>query len=146
MAVADGTTKPVITYEDAWAVLGAAEAKAAEMGVPMVIAVVDDAGDLKAFIRMDGAPKGAIEWTIDKAFTAVSFAAPTGVLADGIQASPAAVMASMISLPHVNLAPGGYPLAIGGAIVGAVGTGGGMSPGQDEAAAEAGVAALQARR
>jgi len=36
------------------------------------IAVVDDAGLLKAFRRMDGTPNGAIQWTIDKAVTAAS--------------------------------------------------------------------------
>lgn len=59
------TTKPVMTDQDASAVLRAAEAKAIESGAAMVIAVVDDAGLLKAFVRMDGTPNGAIQWTID---------------------------------------------------------------------------------
>jgi uncharacterized protein GlcG (DUF336 family) len=106
------TTKPVMSDQDASAVLRAAEAKARETGATMVIAVVDAAGDLKAFVRMDGAPKGSIEWTIDKAFTAASFGMPTHVLTKGVQTSPP-VMASMTSLPHVTLTPGGYPLVLG---------------------------------
>ena len=134
------TTKPVMTDQDASAVLRAAEAKAIESGAAMVIAVVDDAGLLKAFVRMDGTPNGAIEWTINKAVTAASFQAPTHMLAEGVQSLPA-VMASMISLPHVNLTLGGYPLSLGGAVVGAIGAGGG-TPEQDQAVAEAGAAAL----
>ena len=62
------------------AVLGAAEAKARELDATMVVAVVDAAGLLKAFMRMDGAPQGSVDWTIDKAFTAVSFGVPTQML------------------------------------------------------------------
>lgn len=48
-------TKPVLTSEGAQAVLQAAMAKAVELGAPMCIAVVDDGGTLKAFMRMDRA-------------------------------------------------------------------------------------------
>ena len=67
-------TQPVISVAGAKAVLRAAEAKATEIGVPVVIVVVDDGGDLKALLGMDGPPKGAIQWSIDKAVTAASFA------------------------------------------------------------------------
>ena len=60
-------SQPVISSGGAKTVLGAAEAKAAEIGVPVIVAVVDSNGDLKALIGMDGAPKGAIQWSIDKA-------------------------------------------------------------------------------
>lgn len=62
------------------------------------------------------------------------------MLAEGVQSLPA-VMASMLSLPHVNLTLGGYPLSLGGAVVGAIGAGGG-TPEQDQVVAEAGAAAL----
>ena len=141
MAVSEQmTTKPVLTDRDAARVMSAAQAKANEAGASMVIAVVDDAGLLKAFLRMDGTPNGAIQWTLDKAFTAASFRAPTHVLGEGVQ-SMAPVMASMISLPRVNLTLGGFPLVLGDAVVGAIGAGGG-TPEQDQAVAEAGVAAL----
>ena len=47
--------RPSVTTELARAMIDAAEKKAAEMGHPFVIAIVDDSGVLKAFSRMDGA-------------------------------------------------------------------------------------------
>ena len=40
------------------------------MGVPMCVAVCDEAGLLKAFVRMDGAAQLSIEVAQDKAYTA----------------------------------------------------------------------------
>ena len=143
MAVSEQVaTKSVLTDDQAAAVLRAAEAKAREAGAAMVIAVVDAAGDLKAFTRMDGAPKGSIQWTTDKAFTAASFGMPTHVLTEGVQNFPP-VLASMASLPHVTLTPGGYPLVLADTLIGAVAAGGGTTPDQDQVVATAGVAALQ---
>jgi glc operon protein GlcG len=102
--------------------------------------VVDDAGDLKAMLRMDGTPKVAIQWSIDKAITAASFRAPTHVLAQAMDGAPA-TLASVMAQPHATLAPAGYPLVIAGVVVGAVGASGG-TPDQDQVVAQAGVAAL----
>jgi len=133
--------QPVISAAGANEVLRAAEAKAAEIGIPVVVAVVDDAGDLKALIRMDGTPKGAIQWSVDKAITAASFRAPTHVLAQAMEGAPASALASFMAQPHVTLAPAGYPLVIDGVVAGAIGAGGG-TPEQDQAVAQAGAAAL----
>jgi uncharacterized protein GlcG (DUF336 family) len=130
----------VISSAGAKAVLRAAEAKAAEIGVPVIVAVVDSSGDLKALIGMDGAPKGALQWSIDKAVTAASFRAPTHVLAQAMGTNVADA-ASFMNQPHATVAPAGYPLVVGGVVVGAVGASGG-SPAQDLAVAEAAVAAL----
>ena len=54
-------TKSTITSYAAQKMIEAAKAKAEEMGKPMVIAVVDDAGALKAYERMDGAPLLSVE-------------------------------------------------------------------------------------
>ena len=48
---------------------------------------------------------------------------------------------SLMAQPHATLAPGGFPLVIDGAVVGAVGASGG-TPDQDQDVAQAGVAAL----
>lgn len=121
--------------------LKAAQSKAAEMGVPVVIAVVDDAGQLIEFSRGDATPPGAAQWAIDKAATASSFRTPTHLLAQGMEGAPIAAVVSFISQPHVTLVPGGIPLASGGAVVGAIGASGG-SPEQDREIAEAGAAVL----
>jgi uncharacterized protein GlcG (DUF336 family) len=132
--------QPVISAAGAKAVLHAAEAKAAEIGVPVVVVVVDDGGDLKAMLGMDGAPKGAIQWSIDKAITAASFRTATHVLAEAMEGVPWAIP-SLMGQPHATLAPAGYPLVIDGVVVGAVGASGG-TPDQDQVVAQAGAAAL----
>jgi uncharacterized protein GlcG (DUF336 family) len=55
------------------AIIKAAEQKALEIGVPMVISVVDKGGHLIALHRMDGAILASIEISINKAYTSVAF-------------------------------------------------------------------------
>lgn len=140
-AIEQSATAPVLTDQQASDLVRAAEAKAREIGAPMVIAVVDSAGLLKAFARMNGTPRGALEWTIEKAYTAAAFGRPTSELAEGIQNWPA-VMASMLRLPNVNLTPGGHPLFVDGTVVGGFGVGGGI-PEEDAQVADAGLVALR---
>jgi len=49
------------------------EAAAARIGVPVIIAVIDPAANMKAFVRMDGAVLGSIDIAIKKAKTAALF-------------------------------------------------------------------------
>src|SRR3546814_17315899 len=69
--------KKSIDAATAKAMIAAAAAKASEIGVMACISIVDDAGDLKAFLRMDGAAKLALDISQNKAFTAVSFGMST---------------------------------------------------------------------
>jgi uncharacterized protein GlcG (DUF336 family) len=70
-------TKTSITTEGATRLIETAEAAAQKLGVPMVIAIVDESGVLKAFSRMDGAQLLSVEIAIDKAYTAAGFSMPT---------------------------------------------------------------------
>jgi len=135
-------SRPELSAAAAMNVLLAARAKAAEIGVPVVLSVVDDGGNLKAFLRMDETPLGAVQWSIDKALTAASFRTPTHVLDAAMQELPSSVLGSFLAQPHATLAPAGFPLAIGDVVVGAIGASGG-NPQQDQTVAEAGVAALE---
>ncbi len=56
--------------EDAEQLILGARARAAEIGVPMCIAVVDESGTLISFLREDGAKITSVPLAIDKAFTA----------------------------------------------------------------------------
>jgi uncharacterized protein GlcG (DUF336 family) len=58
--------------EKAKRAIEAAEGKAREIGVPMVIAVVDQGGNLVAQHRMDGALLASIAISRDKAYSAVA--------------------------------------------------------------------------
>ena len=59
----------MIKLNDAKRIIAAGETKAAEIGQPMNIAVVDAGGNLVAHVRMDGAWIGSIDISIEKAFT-----------------------------------------------------------------------------
>ena len=66
---------------DARAIITAGEKKAAEIGVPYNLAVVDAGGSLIAHARMDGAWLGSIDISIHKAFTSRAFDMATADLA-----------------------------------------------------------------
>jgi len=133
-------TKASISAEAAQTVVRAAEAKAAEIGVPMVIAVVDESGVLKAFSRMDGAALLSVDIAQDKAYTAAAFGISTDAWFEFIKADPP-LLHGIVKTPRLIVFGGGYPLRVGEAVVGAIGVSGGHYE-QDMVVAQAGVAAL----
>jgi uncharacterized protein GlcG (DUF336 family) len=131
----------MITSRQAHAVLQAAEAKAAALGVPVNIAVLDAGAHLKTFTRMDGAVLGSIDVATRKARTAVLFQARSEAVWE--YCKPGAP-APGLELSNGGLAPfaGGIPLHDpSGELLGAVGVSGGAVI-QDLQIAEAGAAAL----
>jgi uncharacterized protein GlcG (DUF336 family) len=66
-----------VTSEQGDILIAAARAKATELGVAVSVAVLDAAGHLKAFSRMDGAWLGSADVAIRKARTSVLFEAET---------------------------------------------------------------------
>jgi uncharacterized protein GlcG (DUF336 family) len=130
-----------LTLEQAKAVVAAAEEKAAEIGVPMNIAVVDAGNNLSAFVRQDGAWLGSIAIAENKAFTARAFDISTAELADSAQPGGPLYGIAVSNDGRVVVFPGGIPLKRGEEIIGAIGVSGGEVD-QDHAVAEAGVAAL----
>jgi uncharacterized protein GlcG (DUF336 family) len=133
-------TKASITAEAAGDVVKAAMAKAAEVGVPMVIAVVDESGVLKAFTRMDGAALLSVGIAQDKAYTAAAFGISTDAWFDFIKNDPP-LLHGIVKTPRLVVFGGGYPLQVDGGVVGAIGVSGGHYA-QDMVVAQAGVAAF----
>jgi uncharacterized protein GlcG (DUF336 family) len=86
--MADTFPKRSTSTEAAHRMIAAAESKASDTGTPMVIAVVDDGGVLKAFSRMDGAALLSVQVAEDKAYTAVGFGMPTHGWHDVIKDDP----------------------------------------------------------
>lgn len=113
-----------LTTDRARAVLAAAEAKAWEIGVPVVVAIVDAGVHLKAFTRMDGAPLGSIDIAMKKARTSALFNVTSEAVWD--YCKPGAP-AHALEYTNGGLAPfgGGVPISAGGELVGAVGVSGG---------------------
>jgi len=102
----------------------AAAKKAAELGLKMCIAITDESGDLKAFRRMDGAPKLSIQIAEDKAYTAASFGLPTHVWYEFIKNDPP-LLHGITHTPRLIVFGGGFPIVLEGEVVGAIGISGG---------------------
>ncbi len=133
---------PKITLEGAQAVLAAAQRRAAEIGVPMDIAVVDDGGHLVAFARMDGAKLSSVEIAIAKAHCSATRRKPTGPVREGDRVNLVLSLGLAIGSQGRQIPlRGGIPLEIDGVCVGAVGVSNG-SEDQDVDVAQAGARAL----
>ena len=132
--------KHSISSELAQKMVDAAVAKAREIGVSENVAILDDGGNLKAFGRMDGAPILCIEIAQNKAYTAL-FGVSTQELFDFIQGDPS-LLAGMPTLGRVAAWGGGFPIKVGGEIVGAIGLSGAPSVQNDEDCARAPLALL----
>jgi uncharacterized protein GlcG (DUF336 family) len=130
-----------VTLSAGQTVLEAAQAKAAQIGVPMNVAVVDEGGNLVAFARMDDAWLGSIDIAQSKAYTARAFDMPTKDLAPLAQPGAPLYGIEAGNGGRLIVFAGGIPLVSGGRVVGAIGVSGG-SVEQDQEVAEAGVAAF----
>src|SRR4030081_480068 len=120
--MANGVKKHSISYELAQKMVNAAVAKARELGVTENVSILDDGGNLKAFGRMDGASIPTIEIAQNKAYTAL-FGVPTQDFFDFIQRDPS-LLAGIPTLARVAAYGGGFPIKVGGEVVGAIGVSG----------------------
>jgi uncharacterized protein GlcG (DUF336 family) len=139
--VAHTFPKASISTEAARRAIEAAEAKAAEIEVPMDIAIVDDSGVLKAFSRMDGAPLISVQVAQDKAYTAAGFGLPTHGWHDFIKDDAPLADGAPAGIDRLVVFGGGYPLMVGDQLVGGIGVSGGHYS-EDMAVAEAALATL----
>lgn len=128
-------------YEIADQLIAAGLAKAKEMNVAMVLAVVDEGGNLAAYRRMPGSLLAAINIAQGKAFTAAALKMPTGSLAKAVQ--PGAALYGLEATNPGKIVPfgGGYPLYCQGALIGGFGVSGGTVA-EDIACAEYALASL----
>jgi uncharacterized protein GlcG (DUF336 family) len=129
-----------LTLTSARAAIVAAEARAAALGVPVNVAVLDAGAHLKVFSRMDGAVLGSIDIALKKARTAVLFQTTSEAVWE--YCKPGAP-APGLELTNGGLAPfgGGVPLfRPDGRLAGAIGVSGGAVS-QDMEIAQAGAAA-----
>ena len=135
--------KASISSETAHRMIGAAEQKARGIGHPMVIAIVDEAGVLKAFSRMDGAALLSVQVAQDKAYMAAGFGLSTDAWHDFIKNDPPLAAGATSGIDRLVVFGGGYPIKVGEQVVGAIGVSGGHYS-QDMEVAQAGLAALGA--
>jgi uncharacterized protein GlcG (DUF336 family) len=104
------------------------EAEARDLS--LAVAVVDSAGHLLASQRMDGAALGAMQLAVGKAFTAASWATPSGEFRESTQPG-GDDWGWNTTDPRIVVYAGGIPLLVDGELVGAIGASGGTA-GEDE--------------
>lgn len=133
-----------LSREDAEIMISAAEKKAAEIGVPMCIAVTDETGALIMFSRMDGGKFSSIRIAIDKAFTAAAARNPTSFYSEICRPGHPTFGIHVTNEGHFSIIGGGIPVLADGTVVGAIGASSG-TPDQDIEVAQAGVDAVTGR-
>ena len=128
-----------ITAETAKKLAAPAIAEARKNQWTMAVAIVDTAGELVYFERMDDTQVGSVDVAISKARSAARFKRPTKAFQDALAAGGEGLR--ILALQGAVPVDGGVPLVVGGKIVGAIGASGGTSA-QDGQVAAAGAAAL----
>lgn len=128
--------KTVVSLDDAKRMLAAGEDEALNNAWQVVIAVLDDGGNLVALHRMDGARPGNPEIAIRKARTSAMTERTSKLWEDWILDG----RTSLLGVPVLAL-QGGLPIIIDGQCVGAVGVSG-VTSSQDEQIAYATVKAV----
>jgi glc operon protein GlcG len=118
----------------------AAIAEARKNNFTMAIAVVDTAGNLVYFEKMDGTQIASVNIAVDKARSAAMFKRPTKALQDTLAGGGAGLR--MLSLQGAVPVEGGVPIIAEGKIIGAIGASGGTSD-QDGVVAGAGANAVK---
>ncbi len=122
--MANSIAKRTIAAETVTRMIAAAETKSREMKKAMCIAITNEAGQLKGFLAMDGAPHLSIQIAQDKAYTASAFGIATHVWYDFIKNDPP-LLHGITHTPRLIIFGGGYPIMDEGQLVGAIGVSGG---------------------
>jgi uncharacterized protein GlcG (DUF336 family) len=136
--VAQYRQKQAITLEECDRIIGRIRAKCEETGMPAAIAVVDEAGNLKAFARTDGADSPmSVQAAIEKAVLALNARASIRDFWQMVQDDD---ILRATTLSGVLAMPGGLPImADDPAPVGAIGVAGLGHYSDDEILAKAGL-------
>ncbi|MFD3698527.1 heme-binding protein [Streptomyces sp. NPDC058646] len=131
------TTTSHLTVDAATRAAQAALQAAQKENQRVTVAVVDRNGNTVVTLRGDGAGPQSYESAERKAFTAVSWNAPTSVLAGRLAQTP-----NLKDIPGTLFLGGGTPVQLDGAPVAGIGVAGAPSGDLDEKFAKAGVDAL----
>lgn len=131
---------PTITLEQAMKAANAALAEARKLNVIEGIAVVDNAGRLVYFIKMDNLRQIGVDLSQGKARTSAITKLPSKAYEDRVASGSAG--ATVLAL-GVTPSAGGIPLIVNGKMIGAIGVGGGPTGVVDMQVAQAGVDALK---
>lgn len=146
LAAAQGVlTERNISFALAKTIAEAALERCRKDGSHVTVIVLDRGGNIRAALRDDGAAPHTFENSQRKAYTALTFRAPSRELAERLTKNPGAV--NQVYLSGTSAAGGGLPIKIGNEVIGAVGVSGSTGvpgsnvPGgtRDEACSQAGI-------
>ena len=131
----------VLTPETALKAAQAALAKCRAGGYQVTVAVVDRMGVVQVLLRDRFAGPHTPDMASAKAYTAASFRTNTTALAEATQ--PGRPQSGIRNRPGVAAVGGGVMIEGGGALLGAIGVSGAPGGREDDACAEAGIAAIR---
>jgi uncharacterized protein GlcG (DUF336 family) len=134
-------TQTHLTLEAAEIVLDGAVQRAEELGVASVVVVTDAAGGVTSFARLDGAPPIAIRHALGKASSASGLKRSTDDFLGKRLTTDDVLWRAIAGRADAFVVHGGFPLTIGGKVVGAIGVASGSHE-HDSDVARAGVEAL----
>ncbi len=124
-----------ISLENAKKAAAPALAEAAKNNWNVAVAIVDPAGNLIYYEKMDNTQLGSANVAIDKARSAALFKRPTKAFQDALAAGGDSIR--LLRIQGVVPVEGGIPLVADGKIVGAIGVSG-VTSAQDNQCAKAG--------
>ncbi|SDW60423.1 Uncharacterized conserved protein GlcG, DUF336 family [Amycolatopsis xylanica] len=130
-----------ISDELAWKIVHTAHEAALGSDKRFAISVVDESGNLKAFLRQDGAKLNAVQVSQDKAYTAASSAMPTEKWSEILKSDEVLAAGAPTGVARLVSMGGGLPVVVDGEVVGAVGVSGAHWT-DDVKIAEAGLTAV----
>src|SRR5271154_2777580 len=129
-----------ISLENARKATLPALAEAAKNNWTVAVAIVDPAGNLVYYEKMDNTQLGSANISIDKARSATLFKRPTKAFQDALAAGGEGLR--ILRLQGVTPVEGGFPLLLDGKIVGGIGVSGATSA-QDTQCSKAGADAFK---
>lgn len=129
-----------VTLEQAMKIANAALAEAKKLNVLEAITIVDNAGRLVYFMKMDDTRQIGVDLSQGKARTSAVTKLPSKAYEDRVAAGGAGVAALSLG---ITASSGGLPIMMNGKMIGAIGVGGGPTGVIDQQVAQAGLDALK---
>jgi len=111
-----------LTHRDAQIVLSGVQHRLESDGRGAAVAVVDDHGELIAFVATDGCPLPSINNAINKAYTAAREGTESGAIGEASRSDEFPIT-NFGDLRYTGWG-GGVPIVVAGTVVGAVGVSG----------------------
>ena len=130
-------TQTILSADDAQRIIARAETQAQSLKAQVCIAVLDRAGQLLAFKRMDNAPPGCIDSSMQKGRAAALYRTST----DKYLARANGTEPAIATLPNMVPLGGGATVTVNDEVTGAIGVSGTANP-AEIAIADAGSKAL----